>query len=288
MTLAHRSRIIMADQNNKKKVAIITGSSEGIGRAIAIAFAKSKEYSGIVTNSRKIERAQRISDEINLLDCNSIAIQADVSKESDCIKLIEETIKKYDRIDVLVNNAGIQQDVPFEETSIEEWYKIIGVDLTGPFVCSREAVKHMKKQQHPRGGCIINISSVHQTIPKPHYVPYATSKAGIEMMTKTMALELAKDNIRVNLVAPGAIDTDMNTILRNDKAELDNVLKLIPMGKIGSANDVANVVEFLASNKANYITGASFFVDGGMTLYPGFGVSAEHDTENHSNTAIRK
>jgi len=165
MTLAHRSRIIMADQNNKKKVAIITGSSEGIGRAIAIAFAKSKEYSGIVTNSRKIERAQRISDEINLLDCNSIAIQADVSKESDCIKLIEETNKKYDRIDVLVNNAGIQQDVPFEETSIEEWYKIIGVDLTGPFVCSREAVKHMKKQQHPRGGCIINISSVHQTIP---------------------------------------------------------------------------------------------------------------------------
>ncbi len=129
----------------------------------------------------------------------------------------------------------------------------------------------MKKQQHPRGGCIINISSVHQTIPKPHYVPYATSKAGIEMMTKTMALELAKDNIRVNLVAPGAIDTDMNTILRNDKTELDNVLKLIPMGKIGSANDVANVVEFLASNKANYITGASFFVDGGMTLYPGFG-----------------
>jgi glucose 1-dehydrogenase len=119
-------------------------------------------------------------------------------------------------------------------------------------------------------------------------VPYATSKAGIEMMTKTMALELAKDNIRVNLVAPGAIDTDMNTILRNDKAELDSVLKLIPMGKIGSANDVANVVEFLASNKANYITGASFFVDGGMTLYPGFGVSAEHDTENHSNTAIRK
>ena len=173
----------MNAQNNKKKVAIITGSSEGIGRAIAIAFAKSKEYLGIVTNSRKIERAQRISDEINLLNCNSIAIQADVSKESDSIKLIEETTKKYGRIDVLVNNAGIQQDVPFEETSIEEWYKIIGVDLTGPFVCSREAVKHMKKQQDPRRGCIINISSVHQTIPKPHYVPYATSKAGIEMMT---------------------------------------------------------------------------------------------------------
>lgn len=287
MTSTCRSGNAMNAQNNKKKVAIITGSSEGIGRAIAIAFAKSKEYSGIVTNSRKIERAQRISDEINLLECNSIAIQADVSKESDCIKLIEETIKKYGRLDVLVNNAGIQQDVSFEITSIEEWYKIIGVDLTGPFVCSREAVKHMKKQD-PRGGCIINISSVHQTIPKPHYVPYATSKAGIEMMTKTMALELAKDNIRVNLVAPGAIDTDMNTILRDNKTELESVLRLIPMGKIGSADDVANVVEFLASNKASYITGASYFVDGGMTLYPSFGLNAEHDIENHNNTTIRK
>jgi glucose 1-dehydrogenase len=110
----------MNSQNNKGKIAIITGSSEGIGRAIAIAFAKSKEYSGIVTKSRNIERAQRISEEIKLLDCDSIAIQADVSKESDCINLIDETIKKYARIDVLVNNAGIQQDVPFEETSIEE------------------------------------------------------------------------------------------------------------------------------------------------------------------------
>src|ERR1051325_3537388 len=277
MTLAHRSRIIMADQNNKEKVAIITGSSEGIGRAIAIAFAKSKEYSGIVTNSRKIERAQRISDEINLLDCNSIAIQADVSKESDCIKLIEETIKKYDRIDVLVNNAGIQQDVPFEETSIEEWYKIIGVDLTGPFVCSREAIKQMEKQNDPKGGCIINISSVQQTIPKPHYVPYATSKAGIEMMTKTMALELAKDNIRVNIVAPGAIDTDMNIELRTNKAELRSVVKRIPLGRVASADEVANVVEFLASDKASYVTGASYFVDGGMTLYPSFGITSEHE-----------
>jgi glucose 1-dehydrogenase len=280
----------MNTQNSRGKIAVITGSSEGIGRAIAIAFAKSKEYSGIVTNSRKIERAQQISEEIKHLDCDSIAIQADVSKESDCINLIDETIKKYDRIDVLVNNAGIQQDVPFEETSIEEWYRIIGVDLTGPFVCSREAVKHMKRQQDPTGGCIINISSVHQIIPKPHYVPYATSKAGIEMMTKTMALELAEDNIRVNLVAPGAIDTDMNTALRNNKSELENVLKLIPMGKVGSADDVANVVEFLASNKASYVTGASYFVDGGMTLYPSFGPNVQHNAVSHGNNTatIRK
>ena len=129
--------------------------------------------------------------------CDSIAILADVSKESDCIKLIEETIKHFGRIDVLVNNAGIQEDIPLTETNLVEWYKIIAVDLTAPFICSREAVKYMKKQSNPEGGCIINISSVHQTIPKPHYIPYATSKAGIEMMTKTMALELAKDKIEL-------------------------------------------------------------------------------------------
>jgi glucose 1-dehydrogenase len=135
----------------------------------------------------------------------------------------------------------------------------------------------MKRQHNPKGGCIINISSVHQAIPKPHYVPYATSKAGIEMMTKTMALELAKDNIRVNIVAPGAIDTDMNIELRTNKAELRSVVKRIPLGRVASADEVANVVEFLASDKASYVTGASYFVDGGMTLYPGFGITSEHE-----------
>ncbi|HZE77776.1 MAG TPA: glucose 1-dehydrogenase [Nitrososphaeraceae archaeon] len=254
-----------------KKVAIVTGSSEGIGRSIALALANSGEYSGIVTNSRKGQEAQQVADEITTLGCDSIAVEADVSKESDCIKLIEDTFKRYGRIDVLVNNAGTQKDVPFEETSIEEWYKIIAVDLTGPFVCSREAVRHMEKQPYPKGGCIINISSVHQIIPKPHYIPYATSKAGIEMMTKTMALELAKDNIRANVVAPGAIETDMNRDLKNNKDLREKVLKQIPIQRIGNPEEVANVVEFLASNKASYVTGTTFYVDGGMTLYPSFG-----------------
>jgi len=260
----------------RNKVAIVTGSSKGIGKAIAIAFAKSKQYSVVVTNSRKIEEAQQVSNEIKKLGCDSIAIAADISKESDCISLIEQTIKDFGRIDVLVNNAGIQEDLPLTEINLEEWYKIIGVDLTGPFICSREAVKHMKMQKNPKGGCIINISSVHQTIPKPHFLPYATSKAGIEMMTKTMALELAKDNIRANIVAPGAIYTDMNIELRKNKAELQNVLKRIPMGRVASAEEVANVVEFLASDKASYVTGASYFVDGGMTLYPSFSITSEH------------
>ncbi len=266
-----------------KKVAIVTGSSKGIGKAITIAFAKSNEYSAIVTNSRKVEEAQQVSNEIKKLHCKSIAIEADVSKESDCIRLIEETIKRFGKIDVLVNNAGIQQDLPLTEINLEEWYKIIGVDLTGPFICTREAVKHMKNQK-PKGGCIINISSVHQAIPKPHYVPYATSKAGIEMMTKTLALELAKDNIRANIVAPGAIDTEMNVELRENKAELESVLKRIPLGRVASADEVANVVEFLASDKASYVTGASYFVDGGMTLYPSFGTTAEHDAKEQQHS----
>ena len=267
-----------------KKIALVTGSSKGIGKAIAVSFANSKDYYGIVINSRRVEEAKLVSTHIKELgaSCDSIAVEADVSKEEDCIKLVSETVKHFGRIDVLVNNAGIQEDLPLTEINIDEWYKILGVDLTGPFVCSREAVKYMKAQQDPKGGCIINISSVHQTIPKPHYVPYATSKAGLEMMTKTMALELAKDNIRANVVAPGAIDTDMNKELRENIEELEKVINRIPMGRVATANEVANVVEFLASDKASYVTGTTFFVDGGMTLYPSFAVDEQHYVREHT------
>jgi glucose 1-dehydrogenase len=268
----------VSGHNNTKrtgKVAVVTGSSKGIGRAIALAFAKSNTYSGIVVNARKREEAERVAKEVQYIgNSNSIAVIADVSQEADCIRLIDEIVKHYGRIDVLVNNAGIQQEVPFEDTSTEVWQKIIAVDLTGPFVCSREAVKHMLNQ-NPKGGCIINISSVHQIIPKPHYLPYATSKAGIEMMTKTMALELAHNNIRVNVVAPGAIETDMNQELKEDKAELNKVLRRIPLRRIGTPEEIANMVEFLASDKASYVTGSTFFVDGGMTLYPSFDPSID-------------
>ena len=283
MTLSNDTYKTNITTGTKGKIAIVTGSTKGIGKAVALAFAKSKEYSGIVVNGRKMEEVQEVANLVKSTGCDSIAIQADMSKETDCIKLIEAANKRFGRIDVLVNNAGIQQDVPFEDTTTEEWYKIIGVDLTGPFVCSREAVKHMENQD-PKGGCIINISSVHQTIPKPHYIPYATSKAGVEMMTKTMALELAKDNIRVNLVAPGAIQTDMNIELKENNTELQKVLKQIPIRRIGSPEEVANVVEFLASDKASYVTGASFFVDGGMTLYPSFAMTSEHEPERHRSS----
>jgi glucose 1-dehydrogenase len=259
------------------KIAIVTGSSKGIGRAIAMAFASSGEYDAVVTNARSLEEALEVAEEVKRTGrCDSMAIEADVSREDDCMRLVDETARRYGRIDVLVNNAGVQREIPFEETSTEQWYRTIGVDLTGPFICSREAVRHMLGQR-PMGGCIVNISSVHQLIPKPLYIPYATSKAGIEMMTKTMALELAGDNIRANLVAPGAIETDMNRHLKEDRGEMERTLHRIPMGRIGSPEEVAAVVEFLASDRASYVTGATFFVDGGMTLYPSFGPAfAEH------------
>ncbi len=269
--------------SENRKIAIVTGSSKGIGKAIALAFANSNEYSGVVVNSRNINKAHHISEQIKNSNakCDSITITADISKEDDCIRLIDETIKRYNRIDVLVNNAGIQKEIPLTEITLPEWYHIISVDLTGPFLCSREAVKHIQKQQNPTGGCIINISSVHQVIPKPHYIPYATSKAGIEMITKTMALELARFGIRANLAAPGAIETDMNIELQNDEIELKNVLKRIPIGRIGKPEEIANVVEFLASSKASYVTGTTFLVDGEMTLYPNFNTNLEHDKIKH-------
>ncbi len=261
------------------RVAVITGSSKGIGRAIALNFAKSKDYSSIVINSRSIDEAELVVQEIKkTTKCDSIAIPGDVAQEKDCIRLIDETVDKFQRLDVLVNNAGIQKEIPLTETTLQDWYNIISVDLTGPFICSREAVKQMKVQNNPRGGCIINISSVHQIIPRPHYVPYATAKGGIDMMTKTMALELATENIRVNIVAPGAIDTDMNINLRTNVRERENTLRKIPMGRIGKDEEVANVVEFLASNKASYMTGSTVIVDGGMTLYPSFSLDYDHNS----------
>jgi glucose 1-dehydrogenase len=266
---------------SSNKVAIITGSSKGIGKSIALRFARSKEYSALVINARRLKEAEQVVEETKKsAECDSVAIVGDVSKESDCIRLIEETVTKFHRIDVLVNNAGIQKDNPLTETTLQDGYNIISVDLTGPFVCSREAVKQMKTQTDPVGGCIINISSVHQIIPKPHYVPYATSKGGIDMMTKTMALELAADKIRVNIVAPGAIDTDMNMSLRTGALELEENLKKIPIGRIGKAQEIADVVDFLTSSKASYITGSTFVVDGGMTLYPSFGLDHSHSSDH--------
>lgn len=258
--------------NNKRKVALVTGSGRGIGKAIATALAK--ENYAVVVNSLNPEHAENVASEIKALGTKAVAAAGDLSKEEDCKNLIDTTIREFGRIDVLVNNAGIQKATPLTEMSTEEWDKVLDVNLRGTFICSREAVKHMLKAG---AGCIINISSVHQTIPKPLFAHYAASKGGLEMLTKTMALELARRGIRVNAVAPGAIATDMNRELLESRKKMQEMLEHIPMGRIGEAEEVADLVVFLASDKARYVTGTTFFVDGGLTLYPTFCIDCAKD-----------
>ena len=177
----------------------------------------------------------------------------------------------------MVNNAGIQKATPINKISIEEWNAIMDVNLRGAFLCSREAIKHMIKSEK---GCIINIASVHYVIPKPLYAHYATSKAGLVMLTKTMALELARHNIRVNAIAPGAIDTDMNITLRKPE-KLKQINELIPLGRIGNTRKVSGLVIFLASEKASYITSSIITVDRGLTLYPNYGVELKEGGDEY-------
>lgn len=256
------------------KTAIVTGAGRGIGKAIALALAK--ENYNVVVNSRHEEHANKVANEIKTLDKNTIGVGGDVSKEEDCKNIIDTAIKQFGRIDVLVNNAGIQKPAPLTKISAEEWDKVMSVNLKGVFFCSREVVKHMLKSG---GGSIINISSVHQIIPKPLYVHYAASKGGLDMLTKTMALEFARHNIRVNAVAPGAIATDMNEEILNNPEKLKETNESIPMGRLGNPEEIANVVVFLASDKASYTTGITIFVDGGLTLYPNYGIELKEGSE---------
>lgn len=253
--------------------AIVTGSGRGIGRAIAIGLAR--EGYNVVINSLHREHAQRVAEEIGP---NAISIVGNVAEEEDCKNIIKETIDRFGGIDLLVNNAGIQKATPINKISRKEWDAIMNVNLRGTFLCSREAVKHMIKANK---GCIINISSVHYMIPKPLYAHYATSKAGLVMLTKTMALELARHNIRVNAIAPGAIDTDMNKEILEDIEKLEDVKSLIPLGRIGEAEEVSNLIIFLASEQASYITGSVITVDGGLTLYPSYGIELKEESEEY-------
>jgi glucose 1-dehydrogenase len=262
----------MSIDSSVDKVVVVTGSGKGIGKSIAVAFARENYH--VVVNARNKEDIERVVSEIGSMGKEASAFAGDISKEDDCINLISFALEKFGKIDLLVNNAGIQRAVPIDEMTVEEWDNVLNVNLRGAFICSREAVKSMLKL---RKGCIINISSVHQIIPKPLFVHYAASKGGVERLTKSMALELARHGIRVNAVAPGAIATDMNRELLENNVKLKDMIGHIPMGRIGEAEEVSNLVVFLASDKAQYITGTTFFVDGGLTLYPTFCIDcADH------------
>jgi glucose 1-dehydrogenase len=251
------------------KNVLITGASSGIGEAIAIRFAQ--EGANVAINYMSGEdRARGVQAKVKSASgsVKSMTIKADVSKEEDVIRMVAAVIKEFGSLNVLVNNSGIQKPVPSHELEMCDFDRIIGVNLRGSFMCSREAIRHFLSTG--KGGVIVNNSSVHEIIPKPKYVPYSISKGGMENMTKTLALEYSDRNIRVNAVGPGAIVTPINNAWINDPKARAEVESHIPMGRPGTAEEIAGVFAFLASDESSYITGQTLFACGGLTLYPEF------------------
>ncbi|MDE3185509.1 MAG: SDR family oxidoreductase [Bacteroidota bacterium] len=258
----------------KGQSALVTGANSGIGEAVAIALAN--EGANVVVNYiTHPENADAVVKRIEQNGGNAMAIKADVSNEEDVQSMFQQMYNKYGTIDILVNNAGIQKDSPFESMSLEDWKLVIDVNLTGQFLCSREAVKEFLKRGVVPGrscaaGKIICMSSVHQVIPWAGHVNYASSKGGIEMMMKSMAQELAPKKIRVNAIGPGAIETPININAWDTPEAAAKLLTLIPYKRIGVPEDIGKVAAWLASDESDYIVGTTVFVDGGMLLYPGF------------------
>ena len=255
------------------QTAIVTGSSTGLGRACALGLAA--EGMNIVINYHSSqEEADDTAHEITERGGKAIVVQADVSKEEDVSRLFAECAKAFGHLDVLVANAGLQADAAFTEMTLAEWNRVINVDLTGQFLCCREAARVFRKQgvhQHSKSaGKIICMSSVHDEIPWAGHVNYAAAKGGVKMLMESMAQELAADKIRVNAISPGAIRTDINQAAWGTEQAMGKLLQLIPYGRIGEGEDIANLCTFLASDLSDYITGESIHIDGGMMLYPGF------------------
>src|ERR671924_2281101 len=258
----------------KNKNVLVTGGSSGIGQAIAVRFA---EYgSNVAINYlRQPDEAQETEDQVHACiakvqreGVQDVLVRGDVSQEDDVVRMVGETIEGLGGLDVLVNNAGIQISRPSEELDSAAFDKVIAVNLRGSFLCAREAIKHFLAADKP--GVIINISSVHQLIPKPNYLGYSTSKGGMQNLTRTLALEYAAKGIRVNGVGPGATVTPINRAWIDDPEKRRQVEEHIPMQRAGDADEMAGVTAFLASDDAAYITGQTLFVDGGLTLFPSF------------------
>lgn len=258
----------------KGQSALVTGANSGIGMAVAIALAD--DGANVVVNYvTHPEAADAVVKQIEDNGGNAIAIKADVSKEDEVQSMFQQMISKYGTIDILVNNAGLQKDSSLESMSLADWQLVINVNLTGQFLCAREAVKEfLKRGIVPERSCalgkIICMSSVHQVIPWAGHINYASSKGGIEMMMKSMAQELAPKKIRVNAIGPGAIQTPINKAAWSTPEALKSLLTLIPYGRIGQPEDIGKVAVWLASDESDYLTGTTIFADGGMLLFPGF------------------
>ena len=254
--------------------AIVTGASSGIGDGIARAFAAAG--ASVIVHYRSDEdSAERITREIRENGGRAERVQADIANPEDCRKLFSAADRLFGGIDVLVANAGIQRDAAFTDMSLDDWRKVIDVNLTGQFLCAQEAVRRFRRQglhpdRSPALGKIIFTSSVHQAIPWAGHANYAAAKGGLKLLMQTMAQELACEKIRVNAIAPGAIKTDINRNAWEGEEERRKLVKLIPYGRVGEPEDVAKAAVWLASDASDYVVGTTLFVDGGMMLYPEF------------------
>ncbi len=262
------------NQRLKGQSALVTGANSGIGQAIALEMAR--EGAQVVINYvTDEEAAQQMIEEIKSFGGYAMAVQADVSKEDQVKAMFTQMIKAYGTIDIMVNNAGIQKDSAFIDMSLEDWQLVLNVNLTGQFLCSREAVKEFLRrgpvpERSAALGKIICMSSVHETIPWARHANYATSKGGVKMLMQSMAQELGEHKIRVNSLAPGAIKTPINRAAWSTPAAEARLLELIPYKRVGVPQDIAKAAVWLASDESDYVHGATLFIDGGMTLYPGF------------------
>jgi glucose 1-dehydrogenase len=245
----------------KGKVAVVTGAGTGIGQAIAVAFAQAGaavvvDYVGDASVSK-----ETIS-KIGAIGGRSLAINADISIPDQVNALIHQTVAAFGRLDIFVNNASIEKKIAFVDYPLDEWLKIMAVNLTGPFLCSQAAAKQMIEQGY--GGRIINISSIHEDLPMPTNAPYCTSKGGLRMLMRTIAVELAPHQITVNNIGPGAIFTPIDKDVESDTKLNDRILAEIPMRRWGKPEEVAQLAVYLASDDAAYVTGSTHFIDGGM------------------------
>ncbi len=266
----------MPDSNHRPlqgQTAIVTGASSGIGTGVAEALAAAganvtvNHHSGADAAARVVEAIARAGGQV-------IAVEADISKEDDVLRLFDATIDEFGRVDIVVANAGIQKDASLTEMTLDQWQAVLAVNLTGQFLCTREAVKRFVAQglapQSKARGKIICMSSVHQQIPWAGHVNYASSKGGVMLMMQSVAQEVAGQGIRVNAIAPGAIKTPINESAWSTPEAMEKLLKLIPYGRIGAPEDIGKAAVWLASDESDYVTGTTLFVDGGMCLYPGF------------------
>ncbi len=258
----------------KGQKALVTGASSGIGKAIAIALGHAGADVAVNYVSGE-DKALAVVEEVRRCGSRSIALQADVSKEDPVRDMFERLTAEFGAVDILVNNAGLQKDAPFDQMSLDQWDTVIGVNLTGQFLCAREAVRCFKKQGVRKNvscaaGKIICVSSVHEVIPWAGHVNYAASKGGVMLMMKSIAQEVAPYRIRVNSIAPGAIRTPINMTAWDTPEHYHELLKLIPYKRIGEPDEIGRAAVWLASDDSDYVHGVTLFVDGGMTLYPGF------------------